>query len=145
MQVIGDLRWPFLLPFLANSYLDPHTSQATRAAIAIVFQTMDQFGGILLSEHLFYLFTGAWTLLVGWYLLRSLRFPRWIAWIGILSGCALLLSSAEQFNWPGISPVLLVVAALARILWNIWLLSVAATILWPRTQSGDSLNHELTH
>ena len=147
MQVIGDLRWPFLLPFLANSYFAPHSSQATRSAIAIIFQTIDQLGGIMLSEHLYYLFTGAWTLLVGWYLLRSrsLRFPRWIAWIGIISGCGLLLSSVEQFNWPGITPVLLVVIALARILWSIWLLCVAATIIWPRTQSGDSLNHELAH
>ncbi len=145
MQVIGDLRWPFLLPFLANSYFDPHSSQATHSAIAIVFQTVDQLGGIVISEHLYYLFTGAWTLLVGWYLLRSLRFPGWIAWIGIMSGCGLLLSSVEQFDWPGITPALLVVVSLSRILWSIWLLSVAAKVVWPRTQSGASLNYELSH
>ena len=142
MQTIGDLRWPFLLPFLANSYFDPHASQATRSAIAIVYKTMDQFGGILMSEHLYYLFIGAWTLLVGRYILRSLRYPGWIAWAGILSGCGLLLSSMEQFEW-SFSPALLIIVSLSRILWSIWLLGIAAMLVWPRTQSSDSPNHEL--
>ncbi len=142
MQVLGDLRWPFLLPFLANSYSDPHASQATCSAIAIVFQTVDQLGGIVASEHLYYLFIGAWTLLAGWYILRSLHYPSWIAWAGIISGCGLLLSSLEQFEWP-ISSALLIIVSLSRILWAIWLLGIAATLLWPRTQSSDSRNHEL--
>ena len=142
MQVLGDLRWPFLLPFLANSYSDPHASQATRSAIAIIFHTVDQLGGIVASEHLYYLFIGAWTLLVGLHILRSLRYPGWIAWAGIISGCGILLSSLEQFEWP-ISSALLIIVSLSRILWTIWLLGIAVRLLRSRTQSSDALNHEL--
>ena len=79
MQAIGDLRWPFLLPFLVNTYFNPSSSQASRASAVVVFQAVDQFAGVELSEHLYYLFIGVWTLLVGWYLLRSLRSHNWLA------------------------------------------------------------------
>lgn len=144
MQAIGDLRWPFLLPSLATTYFDPNTSQATRSTVVIVFQVVDQFAGVELSEHLYYLFVGAWTLLVGWYLLRSLRSQRWIAWFGIISGCGLLMSSIEQFDWPVIGSALLAVVLLSRILWGIWLLVVATILLWRRSQTNLSLRGEQT-
>jgi len=144
MQAIGDLRWPFLLPSLATTYFNPNTSQASRSAVVIVFQAVDQFAGVELSEHLYYLFIGAWTLLVGRYLLRSLRFQGWIAWLGIISGCGLLISSIEQFDWPVIGSALLVVVLLSRILWGIWLLVIATTLLWRRTNASDPLHRERT-
>lgn len=135
MLAIGDLRWPFLLPSLAATYFDPNASQASRSTVAVVFQTVDQFAGIELSEHLYYLFIGAWTLLLGWYLLRSLHSARWLAWLGIISGCGLLLSSLEQFDWPAISSALLLVVLLSRILWGVWLLILAAMLLWRRANA----------
>jgi hypothetical protein len=144
MQAIGDLRWPFLLPSLATTYFDPHTSQTTRSAVVVVFQTVDQFAGVELSEHLYYLFIGVWSLLLGWYLLRSLRSKRWIAWLGIISGCGLLISSIEQFDWPVIGSALLLVVVLSRVLWGIWLLIVATMLLLRRLQAGDLLYHEQT-
>lgn len=129
MQAIGDLRWPFLLPFLANTYFDPGGSQASRSAVVVVFQAVDQFAGVEMSEHLYYLFIGVWTLLIGLYLLRSLRFGGWIAWLGIISGCGLLISSIEQFDWPPTETLLLAIVLASRILWGIWLL-VMATVLF---------------
>ena len=133
MQAIGDLRWPFLLPFLANTYFDPGSSQASRAAVVVVFQAVDQFAGVEMSEHLYYLFIGVWTLLIGLYLLRSLRFRNWIAWLAIISGCGLLISSIEQFDWPTIGSLLLLVVLASRILWGIWLL-IMATMLFRSRQ-----------
>ncbi|GAC1454973.1 MAG: hypothetical protein NVS4B1_20080 [Ktedonobacteraceae bacterium] len=140
MQAIGDLRWPFLLPSLATAYFDPNSNQASRATVITIFQTVDQFAGIELSEHLYYLFIGVWSLLVGWYLLRSLRSlrsARWLAWLGIISGCGLLISSIEQFDWPVIGSALLVVVLLSRILWGIWLLAVAVVLLGRRTSASS--------
>lgn len=141
MQAIGDLRWPFLLPSLATAYLDPNTSQANRSTVMIVFRAVDQFAGVMLSEHLYYLFIGTWTLLVGWYLLRALHSERWLAWLGIISGCGLLISSIEQFDWPIIGSALLAIVLLSRILWGIWLLSIASMLLWRRTNANNLMKH----
>lgn len=139
MQAIGDLRWPFLLPSLATTYFDPNASQASRSTVVVVFQAVDQIAGVEMGEHLYYLFIGVWSLLVGWYLLRSLRSERWLAWLGIISGCGFLISSIEQFDWSVIGSALLVVVVLSRILWSIWLLIMASMLLWRRTQASDPL------
>ena len=137
MQAIGDLRWPFLLSPLATLYFDPNGNQASRSTVAAIFQTVDQFAGVILSEHLYYLFIGVWSLLVGLYLLRSLRSTRWLAWLGIISGCGLLISSIEQFDWPVIGSALLIVVVLSRVLWSIWLLSLAVILLQGRAGASN--------
>ena len=138
MQAIGDLRWPFLLPSLATLYFDSSNNQVSRSTVAAIFQTVDQFAGVALSEHLYYLFIGTWSLLVGWYLLRSLHSARWLAWPGIISGCGLLISSIEQFDWPGIGSALLVVVLLSRILWGMWLLALAVMLLHRRVKASST-------
>ncbi len=137
MQAIGDLRWPFLLSPLATLYFDPNGNQASRSTIAAIFQTVDQFAGVELSEHLYYLFIGVWSLLVGLYLLRSLRSTRWLAWLGIIAGCGLLISSIEQFDWSVIGSALLIVVVLSRVLWSIWLLSLAVMLLQRRARASS--------
>lgn len=37
-QTLGFLRWPFLVPHLAEAYLAPGASEAQRAAAAMVFE-----------------------------------------------------------------------------------------------------------
>ena len=129
MQAIGYLRWPFLLPTLATAYFDPNASQATRTAITLIFQSVDQFAGVELSEHLYYLFIGFWSLLLGWYLLRSSLSPRWVAWLGIVGGCCLFICSIEQFDIPALSTFLLIFVLLSRVLWGVWVLILASNLL----------------
>jgi hypothetical protein len=65
VQMIGLLRWVYLVPSLARSYLDPEASQSQRDADAAVFRAFHQFLGVGVGEHLGYLFTALWTMLVG--------------------------------------------------------------------------------
>src|SRR5215212_4079743 len=60
MQFLGLAR----LPFLADSYTDPTSSEATREAVAVVFEAFNRYAGVAVGEHLGYLFTGLWTALV---------------------------------------------------------------------------------
>jgi hypothetical protein len=71
-----------------------------------------------IGEHLGYLFTALWSLLVGLAMLASPRFPKWLGWIGIMSGVGILLGVFEPagLTWAGM------VNALAYILWALWLL-----------------------
>jgi hypothetical protein len=64
VQFLGLVRWPFLIPYLADTYLAPASSPATREAVAVIFQAFNQYAGVGVSENLGYLFTGLWTMLV---------------------------------------------------------------------------------
>jgi hypothetical protein len=56
VQFLGLARWPFLVPYLADSYLDSTSSEATRAAAAVSFQAFNRYAGVAVGEHLGYLF-----------------------------------------------------------------------------------------
>lgn len=60
-QVIGLARWVFVVPKLAATYVDPSSTEATRAAAAVVFDTLNQYAGVAIGEHLGQLTTAAWT------------------------------------------------------------------------------------
>lgn len=62
VQIIGLLRWVFVVPVIANSYVSGNA--ATKAAAITSFQTIHQFGGVLLGEHLGQLFTIIWTVMI---------------------------------------------------------------------------------
>src|SRR5688500_5287053 len=45
-QTLGFLRWPFLVPHLAEAYLAPGASEAQRSAAAMVFEAFHRYAGI---------------------------------------------------------------------------------------------------
>ena len=123
-QTIGDLRWPFLLPTLTQAYFASDVTPAAQQALNYLFQAVDHLLGVVPSEHLYYLFIGVWTLLLGWHLTRSALVK---PWLGCSTGVALLVRSVEQFDLPaGVGTVLLVVVVLSRITWGIWMVLLAA-------------------
>ncbi|MCQ6956489.1 DUF4386 domain-containing protein [Mucilaginibacter sp. JC4] len=58
VQMIGLLRWTFVVPVLADTFVHS-TDPAVRSAVIVAFQTIHQFAGVLLGEHLGQLFTVA--------------------------------------------------------------------------------------
>jgi len=56
VQIIGLLRWVFVVPVLVKEY-STAADEATKAAAKLGFQLIHQFGGVLLGEHLGQLFT----------------------------------------------------------------------------------------
>jgi hypothetical protein len=49
----------------------PGTTPATRAAVEVVFQSVNRYLGVAVGEHLGHALTGAWTTLVGTALTRA--------------------------------------------------------------------------
>lgn len=133
VQMLGFVRWPFLVPGLARSYLDPAASLASREAVSVVFSAFNQYAGVGVGEHLGYLFTALWSILIGLAMLASPIFPKWLGWIGILSGLGILLGVFEPAGlaWAGM------VNALAYILWALWLL-VSGIYLLRRGQNLEN-------
>jgi hypothetical protein len=121
MQVIGLIRWVFVVPSLANAYTDPAATEATRAATIIVFNTIHQYAGVAIGEHLGQLFTATWAMLISVSLYRTSRFQS-IA--GIVIASIMLVGLVEGFATvisfdPGIFGVMTPIAFIALSLWMI--------------------------
>ncbi|WP_266363526.1 DUF4386 domain-containing protein [Tellurirhabdus rosea] len=124
VQMIGLLRWTFVVPVLASAYSQAK-NPATREAVSVAFQVVHQYGGVVLGEHLGQLFTIAWTVLVA----RALGDLRLIArptvWLGYLASAIYLLAQAELFAtvMPGF-PVWEPAGLVGSTLWLVWLVIV---------------------
>ncbi|MDQ2655167.1 MAG: DUF4386 domain-containing protein [Chloroflexota bacterium] len=124
-QVLGLLRWPFLVPGLAQAYLDPAASDATREAVLVVFSAFHQYAGVAVGEHLGYLATGAWTLVIAGAMLAGAPFRSWLGWVGIVAALGILAGLLEPagFALGG------TINAFAYILWSLWLIATAVCLL----------------
>jgi hypothetical protein len=123
VQFLGLARWPFLVPTLARKYDDPASSAATREATVVVFESFHTYLGVAIGECLGYLFTGAWTVLVGIAMLQSSAFPAWLAWPGVAVGLALIVGSLEfvgRFEETGWK-IAGTIVPIAYTAWSLWL------------------------
>jgi len=124
VQLLGLLRWPFLVPYLAR--VDADASPARREAVDVVFQAFHRYLGVAVGEHLGYLLTGAWSVLVGVALA-----PGWLGLVGIVVGALLTLCSLEfvgRFEPAGwrLAGSLVPVVYVA---WSLWLAGVGVALL----------------
>ncbi|HKH10601.1 MAG TPA: DUF4386 domain-containing protein [Rubrobacter sp.] len=128
VQFLGLVRWPFLVPYLADTYLDPASSGATRESAAVVFQAFNQYAGVGVGENLGYLFTGAWTALIALAMLGSaLPFRRWLALLGAVAAAGIAVGMLEP---AGFDPAADMVVA-GYILWSVWLALFGVLLLLP--------------
>ena len=95
VQVLGLLRWVYLVPYLARTHGEPQVSAAAREATEVVFQAFHRALGVGVGEHLGYLFTGLWALLVGVAMLQGSIFPAWLGWTAVVLGPGLMIGSVE--------------------------------------------------
>lgn len=94
VQTLGWVRWPLVVPALAERYLDPATPPETRAATQVAYDLLNQYAGGALGEHLGWLFQGLWAVGLSLLLLRARSLaPAWlrrslpvlaIAWVATL-------------------------------------------------------------
>jgi hypothetical protein len=125
VQMLGFIRWPFLVPTLASTYVNPATSDATRAALEVTFTAFNQYAGVGIGEHLGYLFTALWTLLIAFAMPKSKYFSTWLGWIGAVCAVGILLGTLEPAGVPFVG----VVNAIVYILWAVWLIFLGVRLL----------------
>jgi Domain of unknown function (DUF4386) len=131
VQFLGLARWPFLVSELARAYADPASSQATREATRVTFESFHRYLGVGIGECLGYLLTGAWTMLVGVAMLQSSAFEAWLAWPGIVIGLFLIVGSLEfvgRFEEQGwkLAGALVPITYIA---WSMWLIGAGLVLL----------------
>lgn len=118
VQFLGLIRWPFLVPFLAE--------QENREAVDLVFQAFNRYLGVAVGEHLGYLLTGAWTTLAGIALLDT---SMWLGALGILLGPALMLCSLEFVGRSSGWTVAEKLIPPAYVAWSLWLIATGVVLL----------------
>src|SRR5215210_2945063 len=135
VQFLGLVRWPFLVPYLADTYLDPASSRATRESVAVVFEAFNRYAGVAVGENLGYLFTGLWTVLVALAMFGSpLPFRRWLALLGVVSAVSVLVGTLEP---AGLEPAANIVVV-GYILWSLWLALTGVFLLLTRPNRAPS-------
>ncbi len=135
VQFLGLIRWPFLVPYLADTYLDPASSEATRESVAVVFQAFNYYAGVGVGENLGYLFTSLWTVLVALAMFGSpLPFRRWLGLLGVVSAACILVGTLEP---AGFEPAVNIVVV-GYLLWSIWLALTGIFLLLTRPNQAPS-------
>ena len=129
VQMIGLLRWTFVVPVLADTFVHA-TDEATKAGAIVSFKTIHQFGGVILGEHLGQLFTIAWTLMMTISFAKLELMPKWVNWLGIISAAIYLLAQAELFATviKGF-PVWDMAGFIGSTLWLVWLIVIGVLFL----------------
>ncbi len=126
VQFLGLVRWPILVPYLADTYLDPTSSAATRESIVVVFETFNRYAGVAVGENLGYLCTAFWTLLVALAMLGSaLPFRKWLSLWGIVSAVAILVGTLEPAGFEPAADIVVI----GYILWSLWLAVFGVLVL----------------
>jgi hypothetical protein len=127
VQMIGLLRWTFVVPVLANNFLVGN--EMTKEASKVAFQVIHQYGGVVLGEHIGQLFTIAWTIMMTSAFAQLKLFPKWTIRLGYISSLIYLLAQTELFAtvMPSI-PVIGFAGFLGSTLWIVWLIVVGIKI-----------------
>jgi hypothetical protein len=133
VQALGLVRWPFAIPELARRYVAAEGPEAvaTRQSIEVVFTTLHRLLGVGIGEHLGYLLTGFWTILVAGSILSASILPAWLGIVGIPIGIGLLIGTLEfvgpneERGWA----IAGTIVPVAYIAWSMWLIAIGVGLL----------------
>jgi len=126
LQAIGLMRWPFLAPLLANVWKDQTATQAHKDAAEVVFEAANRFLGGAIGEHLSFLLTAAWTLLVGVAIIQTHLVGAWLAYLGIIAAIGVLIGVLEEANFKWAS----LINAAAYVIWSLWMIALGVRVLF---------------
>ena len=136
-QLLGFIRWPIMMPYLANTWADPQSSQATRDAVVVTYETFNRYAGMAIGEHLGWVFTGLWLILLSVAMLDSPVIPRWMGLAGVVTGAAFLVSTLEQFRI-GLEDELGLLSFAVNTVFSFWLIVLAVVLIRARSSVGRS-------
>jgi len=128
LSLVGFLRWVFVVPPLAHSYVDGDAT--TRVAVGAAWTSQHQYGGALLGEHLGQLLAVGWSVSVCVVILRTRVLPRSLGVAGLAVSAVYLLNQGDVLATavPGF-PVWDLAGLLGSTGWGLWVAALGVTIL----------------
>src|SRR5215510_1802295 len=125
VQFLGLIRWPFLVTSLADMYTQPKATEATREAVAVVFQAFHRYVGVAIGEHLGYIFTSVWTVLLCMAIITTHLVSPLLGWLGILPAIGVFVGVFEETGFKSASAI----NAISYLLWSVWLIAFGVAVL----------------
>ena len=125
VQFLGLIRWPFLVTTLSELYTQPEASQSTRDATIVVFQAFHRYAGVAIGEHLGYLFTSVWTLLLCMAIIGTSIVNPLIGWLGLLPAIGVFIGVFEETGFRAAGAI----NAISYLLWSLWLIALGVAFL----------------
>jgi hypothetical protein len=128
LSLIGFLRWVFVVPALADSYVGGNAT--TRAAVDAAWTAQHQFGGALLGEHLGQLLAIAWSVTLCIVILRTRVLPRWLGAAGLVVSALYLTNQGDILATavPGF-PVWDLGGLIGSTGWGLWVAALGVVVL----------------
>jgi Domain of unknown function (DUF4386) len=136
LSLIGFLRWVFVVPPLAESYVNGDAT--TQAAVDAAWTAQHQFGGALLGEHLGQLLVIGWSITLSVIILRSRVLPRWLGVTGLAVSAVYLLNQGDILATavPGF-PVWDLAGLLGSTGWGLWVAALGFVLLRRSVRLGE--------
>jgi hypothetical protein len=125
VQVVGLLRWPFVVGGLAEMYLAPDATAAKRDAVSVVFEALHRYAGVAIGEHLGYLFTAIWTILLCLAVVLTGIVGTWVGWLGLPGALMIFCGLFEEAGWKPAGAI----TAIGYVLWSLWLIVFGVSLL----------------
>lgn len=131
-QALGFSRWVFTIPMIAHAYFAPNTSEASKQALALMYDALNRYLGMTVGEHLGFIAMGAWTVVLAWQVgaagIASARISRIMAFVGYATGALVIVSAGEHFggSTAGLFAVLNIIA---NTVWTLWLVALAVVVV----------------
>jgi hypothetical protein len=136
LSLIGFLRWVFVVPSLAEAYVNG--DEAEKAAVAAAWMAQHQFGGALLGEHLGQLLAIFWSVALCVHILRTRVLPRWLAYVGLAVSLLYLGNQGDIIATavPGF-PVFDLAGLVGSTGWGLWVAALGVVLLLRVTVPTD--------
>jgi hypothetical protein len=136
LSLIGFLRWVFVVPPLADSFVSGDA--ATKVAVDAAWTAQHQFGGALLGEHLGQLLAIAWSIAVSVTILRTRVLPRWLGVAGLVVSALYLTNQGDILATalPGF-PVWDLGGLVGSTTWGLWVAVLGVVLLLRPVRAGN--------
>ena len=94
------------------------------------FEAFHRYAGMAVGEHLGYLSTSVWTILVAVAILRTGILPRWMGAIGVVVGVGIAAGLAEPAGWELGGTI----NTYSYLVWALWLIAFGVILLVGRAK-----------
>jgi len=93
--------------------------------VEVVFQAFHRYVGVAIGEHLGYIFTSTWTILLCIALIQTNVVSSLFGWLGIIPAIGVFFGVFEEMGFKAAGAI----NAISYILWSIWLIAFGIALL----------------
>lgn len=124
LRTLGIIRWLVPMQLLADIWVAPTTTEATRATVSLLYDTLNAYAGSVGELLGVSLFAALWAGLVSDSIFRTGSLPRWLGGFGLVTTALLALPLLEIV---GIDTVAFITAS--GVAFSVWLVAMGGALL----------------